>query len=189
MANTWRLLWPVQSRSEENPGYFWMGGWKHQHKHCENYKVLRIKLNSGTFTAAGRTVSSSRVFFFPFLYFFFYSVGWSNSPQLMLQLKSLVDFSSNGPTISSRLVIAPSVLTPADGGWTPVAKGCTVKPPSLARMNSFLGRAALCKQMNLDYVFDLCRLHIKSIVTWTDAMKQHIQVELWRIRFNLFPFF
>lgn len=67
MANTWRLLWPVQSRSEENPDYFCMGGWKQQHKHGENYKVLEIKLHSGTFAAAGRTVSSCRVLFYFFL--------------------------------------------------------------------------------------------------------------------------
>lgn len=72
MANTWRLLWPVQSRSEENPGYFCTGGWKQQHKHGENYKVLRIKLRSGTFAAAGQTVSSCRFF----IYLFFFLTLW-----------------------------------------------------------------------------------------------------------------
>lgn len=179
MANTWRLLWPVQSRSEENPGYFCMGGWKQQHKHGENYKVLRISLHSGTFAAAGRTGSSCR--------FSFLQLGWSNSPQLTLQLESPVHFSSDCPTISSRLVIAPSVLTPADGIWNPAAEVCTAKPPSLAQIDSFLDRAALCKPMNLDFAFDLFRLHTKSMVTCTDAMKQHIQVELWWVRFNIFP--
>lgn len=119
MANTWRLLWPVQSCSEEKPGYFCKRGWKRQHKHDENYKVLRIKLHYGTFAAAGRTVSSCTVFFF----YFSYSVGWSNSPLLTLQLESPVDFSSDSPTISSWLVIAPWVLTPANGSWNPCSWG------------------------------------------------------------------
>lgn len=116
MANTWRLLWPLQSRSEGNPGYFCIRGWKQQHKHSENYKVLGIKLHSGTFAAAGLTVSSCR-FFLKCIYF--YSVCWSNSPQLTLQLDSPVD----GPTFSPRLVIVPSVLTPAEASWTPCCWG------------------------------------------------------------------
>lgn len=124
MANTWRLLWPVQSRSEGNPGYFCIRGWKQQHKHSENYKVLGIKLHSRTFAAAGLTVSSCRFFFLhTYIYFFFYSVCWSNSPQLTLQLDSPVDFSSDGPAISPRLVIVPSVLTPADASRTPCCWG------------------------------------------------------------------
>lgn len=112
---------------------------------------------------------------------------WSNSPQLALQLDSPVDFSSDGPTICPRLVIVPSVLTPADASWTPCCWGLHSEA-SFVSPDWFCSGAVphLASQWMRILFFTCVYCTYISTVTWTDAMKGHTQVELWCAEFNLF---